>query len=249
MKSIANKILIIGWGTADWKVLDPMIKKGLLPNMAQLLETGARAKLGTLDPPIPAANWTTINTGKAPVKHGIHTFTQPGKDANTPITSQDRHASFLWEILSRQGMKAHQVGAVASYPVSPINGVSVADLFFENVDAKAENLVFPADKFDGFNKIKTQAAQDAQAEYNSWNITPVQEVRFEELSANVKEFLTHSFATQKIALDILDDEEWNCMNVYFNRFTDIVRIFTPFSFSKNKDSRVVCYPTKAILTS
>jgi len=202
MKSIANKILIIGWGTADWKVLDPMIKKGLLPNMAQLLETGARAKLGTLDPPIPAANWTTINTGKAPVKHGIHTFTQPGKDANTPITSQDRHASFLWEILSRQGMKAHQVGAVASYPVSPINGVSVADLFFENVDAKAKNLVFPADKFDGFNKIKTQAAQDAQAEYNSWNITPVQEVRFEELSANVKEFLTHSFATQKIALDI-----------------------------------------------
>ncbi len=238
MKSIANKILIVGWGTADWKVIDPMIKKGFLPNVAKLLETGARAKLGTLDPPIPTANWTTINTGKAPIKHSIHTFTQPGKDANTPITSKDRHASFLWEILSRNDMKAHQVGAVATYPVTPINGVSVADLFFENIEtAKAEHLVFPADKFDAFNEIKKQAVLDAQAEFYSWNIATVQDskVRFDELSTIVKEFLAHSFATQKIALDILDNEEWNCLNVYFNRFSNIVHSFTEFSFSKNKD--------------
>jgi len=238
MKSITNKILIVGWGTADWKVIDPMIKKGLLPNVARLLETGARAKLGTLDPPIPAANWTTINTGKAPIKHGIHTYTQPGKDANTPITSQNRHASFLWEILSRNEMKAHQVGAVVTYPLTPINGVSVADLFFENIEnTDAENLVFPADKFDAFNEIKKQAVKDAQAEFYSWNIASVQDakVRFEQLSTTVKEFLAHSFATQKIALDILDNEEWNCLNVYFTRFSGIVHTFTEFSFSKNKD--------------
>ncbi len=238
MKSIANKILIIGWGTADWKIIDPMIKKGLLPNVAKLLETGARAKLGTLDPPVPTANWTTINTGKVPHKHGIHTFTQPGKDANTPITSKERQASFLWEILSRNDMKAHQVGAVATYPVTPINGISVADLFFDHTEnADAENLVFPADKFDAFSEIKKQAATDAQAEFYDWNIASVQDakVQFNALSTIVKEFLAHSFATQKIALDILDNEQWNCLNVYFNRFTDIVHTFTAFSFSKNKD--------------
>ncbi len=237
-KSIASKILIVGWGTADWKVIDPMIKKGLLPNVEQLLEVGARAKLGTLDPPISTVNWTSINTGKAPGKHGILTFTQPGKDANTPVTSQNRHASFLWEILSRQEQKAHQVGAPASYPVTPINGVSVADLFFENIEtANPENLVFPADKFDAFSEIKKQAAQEAQAEFDSWGISLVQDskVRFEELSTIVKDFLTQSFTTQKIALDILENEEWNCLNVYFTRFTDIVHTFTSFSFPKNKD--------------
>jgi len=237
-KSIANKILIIGWGTADWKVIDPMIKKGLLPNVARLLETGARAKLGTLDPPIPTANWTSINTGKAPIKHGIHTFTQPGQSADMPITSQGRNASFLWEIVSKQGMKAHQIGATASYPVTPISGISVSDLFFENTDtAIAENLIFPADKFDAFNEIKKQAAKDAQAEFYSWNIAAVQDnkVRFEALSTTIKEFLAHSFATQRIALDTLENNDWNSLNIYFTRFSDIVHTFTSYSFSKNKD--------------
>jgi len=237
-KSIANKILTIGWGTADWKVIDPMMKKGLLPNVQQLFETGARAKLGTLDPPIPTANWTTINTGKAPIKHGIHTFTEPGKNANTPITSKGRQASFLWEILSRQGMKAHQIGATASYPVTPISGVSVSDLFFENIEpAIAENLVFPTDKYDDFIKIKKQAVKDAQAEFYSWEIAsvPDSKVRFEQLSTTIKEFLAQSFATQKIALDTLENGDWNSLNIYFTRFSDIVHTFTPYSFSKNKD--------------
>ena len=236
-KAIANKILIIGWGSADWKVIDPIMKKGLMPNVSQLLETGSRAMLGTLDPPIPSANWTTINTGKAPAKHGIHTFTEPGSDEHTPVTSQGRQAQFLWEILSKQGMKAHQIGAPASYPVKPINGISVADVFFENIEpAIEENLVYPSEKYQAFNEIKQQAAADAEKTVNDWAIAPVQNNQrlHDELTEIIKNFLAHSFATHQIALNTLD-EDWNNLSVFFTKLSDIVHTFTSFSFPKNKD--------------
>lgn len=237
-KSIANKILIIGWSSADWKVIDPMMKKGLLPNVSKLLETGSRAMLGTLDPPISTANWTTINTGKVPIKHGIYTFTEPGTDKNTPVTSKDRQTQFLWEILSKQGMKAHQIGAPASYPVMPVNGVSVADVFFENIEpAIEENLVYPSEKYQAFNEIKQQALTDAEKTLKDWSIASVQNNQrlHDELTAIIKNFLAHSFAAHQIAMNTLEHEEWNNLSVFFTKLSDIVHTFTSFSFPKNKD--------------
>jgi len=123
-KKIANKVLLIGWGSADWKTIDPLKEKGLLPNLSKLLETGAKASLGTIDPPIPSSNWVSALTSKAPIKHHIYNYTEPGQSASFPVTSQKRNARFLWEILSDKNFKVHQIGAAASYPVTRFSASS-----------------------------------------------------------------------------------------------------------------------------
>jgi len=89
-KRITDKVLLIGWSSADWYVIDPLKDKGLLPNISRLLETGARANLASIDPPIPTATWTSALTSKAPIKHEIFNLTEPGFDSNTPVSSNTK---------------------------------------------------------------------------------------------------------------------------------------------------------------
>jgi len=236
-KRIANKVLLIGWGSADWKTIDPLKEKGLLPNLSKLLESGAKASLGTIDPPIPTSNWVSAFTSKAPIKHHIYTYTEPGQSANFPVTSQKRTAKFLWEILSEKNLKVYQIGAAASYPVKPINGVSVSDLFFEidKLDLLNRNLVHPPNHVEQFSSLKETAHRKAEETLNSWQITSTQdEQRYEQLMNIVNKFLQHSYYVHLLALQQIE-EDWDSFNVFYNKFTDVVFAFTRFHLNKNKD--------------
>src|SRR5918992_3528234 len=72
--TMGNKVLVIGLDGASFNVLDPLIEKGYMPNLARLAATGARADLRTTFPPITAVAWSSFMTGKNPGKHGIFEF-------------------------------------------------------------------------------------------------------------------------------------------------------------------------------
>jgi len=235
-KRIANKVLLIGWGSADWKTINPLIEKGLMPNFSKLLETGAKASLGTIDPPIPIGNWVSALTSKAPVKHHIYTYTEPGETANFPVTSKKRKAKFLWEILSEKNLTVHQIGAPASYPVKPVNGVSVADLFFEvdKPDLSNQNLLHPQNYFEEYLSLKEIAHQKAEETLNSWQIEPMwDEQRYNQLTGIIKNFLQHSYYVHLLALHQIESD-WDSFNVFYTKLTDVVFAFTRFHLNKNK---------------
>lgn len=35
-----RKVLLIGWDAADWKVVDPLLNAGKMPNLARLIDQG-----------------------------------------------------------------------------------------------------------------------------------------------------------------------------------------------------------------
>ena len=74
------RLLFVGWDAADWKVIDPLLARGEMPNLAALLRQGVRANSATIHPPLSPMVWTSIATGKRPAKHGIHGFTEPTED-------------------------------------------------------------------------------------------------------------------------------------------------------------------------
>jgi predicted AlkP superfamily phosphohydrolase/phosphomutase len=37
---LTNKVLLIGWDAADWKVITPLIDEGKMPNLKQFLSEG-----------------------------------------------------------------------------------------------------------------------------------------------------------------------------------------------------------------
>ncbi len=124
-----NRVLLIGWDAADWKVLNPLLDSGKMPNLKGIVERGIIGDLATLTPDLSPLLWTSIATGKRPYKHGILGFTEP--DPHTggirPITNLSRRTKAIWNVLSQEGLKCSVVGWWPSHPVEPINGVMVSN--------------------------------------------------------------------------------------------------------------------------
>src|SRR5262245_17186980 len=69
-----HRVLVIGLDAADWEIIDPLVRAGRLPHIADLVRNGARAPLRSYDPMISPLIWTTMVTGVAPSEHGIADF-------------------------------------------------------------------------------------------------------------------------------------------------------------------------------
>jgi len=88
-KPLAQKVLLIGWDAADWKVASPLLEQGLMPTLDNLINAGVMGNLATLHPILSPMLWTSIATGKRADKHGIHGFAEldPNSGGVRPVTS------------------------------------------------------------------------------------------------------------------------------------------------------------------
>ncbi len=124
-----RKVLLIGWDAADWKVINPLMDAGKMPNVRRLVESGCAGQIATLHPPLSPMLWTSIATGKRPFKHGIHGFSEPTRDGRgiQPVTNLSRTSKAIWNILTQQNLRSVVIGWWPSHPAEPINGVMVSD--------------------------------------------------------------------------------------------------------------------------
>jgi predicted AlkP superfamily phosphohydrolase/phosphomutase/tetratricopeptide (TPR) repeat protein len=126
-----NRLLLVGWDAADWKVIDPLLARGEMPHLAGLLAHGVRGNLATLYPALSPMLWTSIATGKRPLAHGILGFTEPADDGLSvrPISNLGRKTKALWNILNQNGKRSIVVGWWPSHPAEPIRGAMVSEHF------------------------------------------------------------------------------------------------------------------------
>lgn len=124
-----RRILLVGLDGADWKVLDPLIERGDMPNLGRIVQEGVRARMKALSPMLSPILWTSMATGKVPEKHGIVDFlavdSRTGREV--PVTSTMRKARAFWEILSRRGIPVGTVGWWATWPAERVLGFQVSD--------------------------------------------------------------------------------------------------------------------------
>jgi predicted AlkP superfamily phosphohydrolase/phosphomutase len=132
------KVFLIVIDGAEWKVINPLIEEGKLPNFKKLKEEGSYGYLISptcLSPP----EWTSIATGKKPEKHGINNFTKNGR----LVTSLDVKSKFIWELIGESGKKVGVYNWIFTWPAQKVNGFMVAtwatDLFFS-----MENAIYPS---------------------------------------------------------------------------------------------------------
>lgn len=126
-----NKLLLIGWDAADWKIIGPLLAKGHMPSLKKLIDNGVYGNMSTMNPPYSPMLWSSVATGKTPDKHGILGFIEvvPNQKAIRPVTANSRKSRAIWNILHNQGYKSNVVGWWPSFPAEPINGVMVSDKF------------------------------------------------------------------------------------------------------------------------
>jgi len=126
---LSKQVVLLGVDSFDWRILDPLLKQGKLPNLARLIARGTRANLRTLRPILSPVIWTSIATGVKPSRHGIVDFVVTSRETGqlVPVTSAMRQVPALWTLLSRQGMDVSVVAWWATWPAETVRGSIVTD--------------------------------------------------------------------------------------------------------------------------
>jgi hypothetical protein len=122
---LVKNVLVLALDGATWKLMDPLLDAGRLPNLAALIARGARAELTTLEPTVSPAIWTTIATGFLPDRHGILGFDGvPGMTMKTLPNATMRRVKTYWEILSDFGRTSATFGWWATWPAGDLGAGS-----------------------------------------------------------------------------------------------------------------------------
>lgn len=161
-----TKIFLIGVDGASWKILQPLVDEGKVPNFARLMREGVYGPLRTRKPTNSPVIWSTIGSGKTEEKHNVRDFVYLkipllsniywdylpflfqarrvldglGVDP-IPVTSDIRQCKMFWHILNDLQISVGMVGWWPSWPADPVIDFMVTERFFW--DYINETVVYP----------------------------------------------------------------------------------------------------------
>jgi predicted AlkP superfamily phosphohydrolase/phosphomutase len=222
---LTRKVLLIGWDAADWKIINPLLDAGKMPNLERMVNEGVMGNLATLYPALSPMLWTSIATGKRPFKHGIYGFTEPNPHGGgiRPVSSYSRTTRALWNMLHLRGMRSNVVGWWPSHPAEPINGVMVSNHFHRAVALMDqpwplhEGTVHPPRLVEHLAKLRVHPQElDAGViglfvpEFDK--IDQEKDHRLEGLAKTIAE----AAGIQAAATALMQLEPWDFMGVYFD---------------------------------
>jgi predicted AlkP superfamily phosphohydrolase/phosphomutase len=125
---VPRRVLVIGLDGATFRLVEPWVAAGELPEIARLMAAGRHGVLESTLPPLTPPAWTSFMTGKNPGKHGVFGFRHPAGaayESGDVVTTRSIRARTLWEIVGEAGRTVGAINVVPSYPVRPVNGFMV----------------------------------------------------------------------------------------------------------------------------
>lgn len=113
-----REVLTIGLDGATWDVLNPLMKKGYMPNLRKMAEEGTSGILKSTKPPIRPVVWSSFQSVCNPGKHGVFDFTgYDRKNSETFfVNSTSIRVPTIWELLSSMDKKIIAINVPLTYP-------------------------------------------------------------------------------------------------------------------------------------
>lgn len=231
------KVLLIGWDSADWKVINPLMDSGQMPALESIVNNGVMGNIATLDPPLSPMLWTSIATGKYAFKHGVHGFLE-GVENNSmlqPVTNASIKTKTFWKILNENGLKTNVVGWWPSHPAEEIDGVQVSNFYGKLLNKESEKWELPLQTISPRKYYKPlKGCRVHPNEFSAEQLLPFipgfqngneeQRKRFNILLKDLAECLSiHSAATY-----LAENSEWDFMAVYYNAIDHISHVFMKY---------------------
>ncbi|MEZ4792701.1 MAG: alkaline phosphatase family protein [Gelidibacter sp.] len=220
-----NKLLLIGWDAADWKIIGPMLAKGQMPALKKMIDNGVYGNMSTMNPPYSPMLWSSVATGKTPDKHGVLGFIEvlENNSGVRPVTANSRKVRALWNILHNQGLKSNLVGWWPSFPAEPINGVVVTDKFQKvSLDPKkqkamAEGTIHPKSVEKEFKDLR-MFPHEVTSEHILPFIPNAAQIDQEKEKGIVTlaKILSQNVSIHNATTRLLRTSEWDFMAVYYD---------------------------------
>lgn len=120
------RTVVFGIDGLAFRVLDPMIEAGYLPNFQALARDGVRAALESKYPPFTPPAWMSIATGLKPAGHGVYDFWAYDEQGKDYLVTSRKGGKAIWNILSDYGKRVLVLNVPLTYPPEPVNGVFVS---------------------------------------------------------------------------------------------------------------------------
>ena len=126
-----RKIIVVGLDGATWKLLDPLMEEGIMPNLKKIVQKGTSGILLSTIPPYTAPAWVSCTTGVNPGKHGIFGFTSKKNDLMSGdfLDSTDVQVPKIWNYINHTNRTVGLINVPITYPTEPVNGFMVPCFF------------------------------------------------------------------------------------------------------------------------
>ena len=128
MSSRLRPVLALGLDGASFEVIDALIDRGRLPNLAAWRRSGLAGPLASTVPAMSFPAWSSFLTGLEPGAHGLFDFTQklPGAYRIRFVNATDRQGPSLFARTCAAGRTVLALGIPATFPPEPVDGLLVA---------------------------------------------------------------------------------------------------------------------------
>ncbi len=119
-----SRVILIAWDGADWRILDPLLEQGALPNLQALIDRGQRDVLRSTVPTHSWSAWPSFLTGVDPVDHGVYDIleTVPGTHKQYPVTYKSIKARTFLDDLTAAKKKQLLLDVPLTFPPPAIEG-------------------------------------------------------------------------------------------------------------------------------
>jgi predicted AlkP superfamily phosphohydrolase/phosphomutase len=123
----SRRTALIGLDGATTRVLDPLVRAGVMPVLARLRQGGFEATLRSTIPAYTPPGWVSMATGVNPGRHGVFGFMDSTPQEPPKIAhSGSIRANTVWSYLSNLDVRVGILNVPMSYPPVSVNGFLVA---------------------------------------------------------------------------------------------------------------------------
>jgi predicted AlkP superfamily phosphohydrolase/phosphomutase len=122
-----SRVLVVGWDGADWRILDPLLERGILPNLSSLIDRGGRAVLRSTMPTHSWTAWPSFLTGVDPADHGVFDILDGrGGSKQFPVTYRSIKERTFLDDLTAAGVETLMMNVPLTFPPPAIQGKLIA---------------------------------------------------------------------------------------------------------------------------
>jgi predicted AlkP superfamily phosphohydrolase/phosphomutase/tetratricopeptide (TPR) repeat protein len=235
-----KKVLLIGWDSADWKIINNLLEEGGMDGIRSLMEGGNHGNLATLEPQLSPMLWTSIATGKMAYHHGVEGFTEvdPVSSQIVPVSAATRKCKTVWEMLGEHGKRSHVVSWFATQGEQDLDGKMVSNMYghLKGTTPDMDPADFPppmpgtywpedlAKTMDESRVSPHEIDEDILQPFlpKGHKIDQSRDTRINKL----REHLAEAYSVHSAATHLMDsDPEWDFMAVYYRAIDEISHHF------------------------
>jgi len=131
-----DRVAVFSIDGIPYTFVQKMAAKGVMPNLAELYQTGKMQRMNSVYPTISSVAWSSYMTGVNPGQHNIFGFIdREPKPLDMYIpTSRAMKTRTLWEYLSAANKKVVVINVPVTYPPRQVNGVLIAGFLATKVE-------------------------------------------------------------------------------------------------------------------